>query len=42
MRPVHTSQSMRRSYNKAIDGGDAGENPFQSMYSQAFGKRENN
>lgn len=43
MRPVTTSkmQSMRRSYNRAIDGDfepDQPTNgPYQSMYSQAFG-----
>jgi hypothetical protein len=37
MRPVTTAQSMRRSYNKIIDGDD--NDPYQSMYSQAFGGR---
>ena len=43
MRPVTTSkmQSMRRCYNKAIDGDELADqptgNPYQSMYSQAFG-----
>ena len=35
MRPVTTAQSMRRSYNKAIDSDKY--DPYQSMYSQAFG-----
>ena len=43
MRPVTTSkmQSMRRSYNRAIDGEEKVDqpvgNPYQSMYNQAFG-----
>ena len=37
MRPVTTAQSMRRSYNKAIDNDQY--DPYQSMYSQAFGGR---
>ena len=36
MRAVTTAQSMRRSYNRVIDG-DGGNNPYQSMYAQAFG-----
>ena len=39
MRAVTTAQSMRRSYNRVIDG-DGSNNPYQSMYSQAFGGRE--
>ena len=45
MRPVTTSkmQTMRRSYNKVIDGeGEPDQivgDPYQSMYSQAFGGR---
>lgn len=52
MRPVTTSkmQSMRRSYNRAIDGDEIPDqtsgNPYQSMYNQAFGagseKKERN
>ena len=43
MRPVTTSkmQSVRKSYNRAIDGEDEVDqpvaNPYQSMYKQAFG-----
>jgi hypothetical protein len=44
MRPVSTGkvQSLRRSYNRAIDGdvdpnSNGVPNPYQSMYSQAFG-----
>ena len=36
MRPVQTANSLRRSYNKAIDG-DASGDPYTSMYQQAFG-----
>ena len=36
MRPVTTGSNARRSYNKVIDG--AGDNPFASMYSAAFGQ----
>jgi hypothetical protein len=45
MRPVTTSkmQSMRRSYNRVVDGDEKEDqpvtNPYQSMYAQAFGGR---
>ena len=45
MRPVTTTkmQSMRRGYNRAIDGESETDqvvvDPYQSMYSQAFGGR---
>ena len=35
MRPVTTGSNVRRSYNRVID--DAGDNPYASMYSAAFG-----
>lgn len=31
MRPVQTANSLRRSYNKAVDGDDNGD-PYTSMY----------
>ena len=37
MRPVTTAHGMRRSYNKAIDSDQY--DPYQSMYSAAFGGR---
>lgn len=36
MRPVTTGSNIRRSYNRVID--DAGDNPYASMYSAAFGQ----
>lgn len=48
MRPVTSVQSMHRSFNRIIDGDDelksrqvaVGGDPYQSMYSQAFGPRQ--
>ena len=45
MRKVQTAQTMRRSYNKAIDGDeqpDAMNDQFKSMYSQAYGSSFDN
>ena len=40
MRKVPTAQNVSRSYNRVIDGDekdDSYNNPFKTMYSQAYG-----
>jgi len=40
MRPVTSDRNVRRNFNKAIGDDEFGQNPYASMYMQAFGNTQ--